>query len=134
MVRLITNKPNKITSEFNPPRITVIVTGHTNCGGVAAALEIASGHNEFPGTPLSDWLQPLANLAKAEGLPSLPPEEALKILRVLNVKQQVDNLSQSEVIEEAWKHGKNVEIHGWLYTLETGLLEDLCIRRTGPSV
>jgi len=70
-------------------------------------------------------------------LTSKPDNEALQFLIEENVKKQVDEISKSCVIKEAWKNevegnGRPVRIHGWIYDLGSGLLRDLKITR-GPS-
>ena len=75
-------------------------------------------------------------MAASLHLSSAPKEEALPILIEENVKMQVDNLSQTPAITNAWKNkngkGKDVYIHGWVFDLASGRLKDLRVSR-GPS-
>ena len=64
-------------------------------------------------------LGPLVEIARAN------PDADLTTLAEENVKAQVANLVGSEVIREAWAGGKEVQVHGWVYELETGRLRDL---------
>ena len=98
----------------------VIVVGHSNCGGAAACIAPAP---DLPDSPLVRWLTPLANLAQSLGVGSLQPDEALSLLVKENVKQQVQNLTKMNTIKEA----ENVQVHGWVYDLPTGTLNDLGI-------
>ena len=43
------------------------------------------------------------------------------------MKKQVENVVHTNVIQNAWANGKNVQVHGWVYELETGKLRDLDI-------
>ncbi len=112
----------------------MIVAGHTNCGGVAAAYDIAcqqmkpipaDRNSSTQQTPLSRWLTPLVKLAIDLKLPPAPPEEALPLLLRASVKQQVENVCNSGVKPRK----APVHVHGWIYELETGLLHDLKITR-----
>lgn len=51
----------------------------------------------------------------------------------LNVMKQVENLSHTRVIQNAWEQGRSVTIHGWIYRLNTGLIHDLKISRSQSS-
>jgi len=127
----------------------VVVVGHTECGGAAACFGAAcspsfSAADEtcivIPGTTpdhsLNQWLTPLTKLVGSLKLSSVPKSEAMPLVVDENVKMQVDNLAQSQVITNAWAHksraGKEVFIHGWVYDLATGQLRDLNVSR-GPK-
>ena len=100
----------------------IIVCGHYRCGGVRAALE---GHQAGA---VALWLQPLRNLAGThrEELDALPSDDARwDRLCELNVAAQVQAIAQSEIVETAWERGADLAVHGWIYDLEDGLLQDL---------
>ena len=99
----------------------IVLVGHTKCGGVAAAVDLAKEPPPPapPASPLLRWLGPLTELARAH------PGADLTALAEENVKMGVANLVKSEVIQGAWAKGKGVEVHGWVYELETGRLRDL---------
>ncbi|EMD31095.1 hypothetical protein CERSUDRAFT_89502 [Gelatoporia subvermispora B] len=112
----------------------IIVVGHTHCGGVAHAWATAHGvipHEHFANwgdhipralsseTPLSRWLEPLTEIARAK--PALTPEQ----LGVANVHAQVINVVRSKAVQQAWAQGRDVWVHGWEYDLATGSLQDL---------
>ena len=105
----------------------VVLVGHTNCGGAAACAKLAqeppttsSPSSAESESPLLRWLGPLTDIARA-----LPPGADLTALAEENVRAGVRNLAASAVVKGAWAAGRPVEVHGWLYELETGRLRDL---------
>ena len=99
----------------------VILVGHTNCGGAAACAKAAAAPSAAPpSSPLERWLAPLVEIAKNT-------EGDLTALVEANVRAQVANLVKSAVIQGAWAGGRDVQVHGWIYELETGKLRDLGI-------
>ena len=50
----------------------------------------------------------------------------------LNVVEQVRNVSQTTVVQDAWARGQSLVIHGWIYDVRDGLLRDLdvCVAAT----
>ncbi|EIW56301.1 carbonic anhydrase [Trametes versicolor FP-101664 SS1] len=100
----------------------IIVTGHTHCGGAKAALEAAHATCppcEPPSDPLGRWLAPLTEIARGY--------EDLQELIEANVRAQIENIVQTDVVKAAWAEGRDVQVHGWMYELETGRMRDLCI-------
>ena len=128
---------------------TVIIVGHTECGGAAACLGAAQSPDLNLDGPISTisslpvdsalnrWLEPLTRIAAGLQLSSIPHAEALPIVVEENVKAQVENLANTITIGDAWtkgtKKGQEVWIHGWVYDLATGLLRDLNISRGPPG-
>ena len=104
----------------------VIVCGHYGCGGVRTALdEVSHG-------VISNWLRPIREIAdlRAAELEETESRAAYEDkLCEFNVQRQVDNLSNSTVITDAWRRGQDVTIHGWVYGLKDGLLRDLGVTR-----
>ena len=101
----------------------VILVGHTNCGGAQTCHKIAHDPAaQAPGGPLGRWLGPLTELARGLG-----PDGDLTALVEANVRMQVENLAQSDVLQRAWAAGKDVQVHGGVYDLATGRLRDLGI-------
>ena len=104
----------------------VIVCGHYGCGGVRTALdEVSHG-------VISNWLRPIREIAdlRAAELEKTESRAAYEDkLCEFNVQRQVDNLSNSTVITDAWRRGQDVTIHGWVYGLKDGLLRDLGVTR-----
>ena len=100
----------------------VIVCGHYGCGGVQTVVE-----KRDLGL-VNNWLRHLAdvrdkfsdllNTYKTDG-------ERAHALCELNVVEQVRNVCESTIIENAWKQGQKLAVHGWVYSLKDGLLKDL---------
>ena len=99
----------------------IIVVGHSNCGGVRAAL-----YNHRVGL-VDNWLrhvQDVRNLHQT-WLDSIDPDVRVDALCELNVLEQARNVCQTTVLQDAWQRGQKVIVHGWVYGLHNGLLEDL---------
>jgi carbonic anhydrase len=105
----------------------VIVCGHYGCGGVAATLTGAR-HGL-----IDNWLRHVKDVCEkhAEELGALPEEQRLDRLCELNVVEQVLNVSQTTVVEDAWARGEELTVHGLVYGLEDGLLRDLGVSTSG---
>jgi len=100
----------------------VIVCGHYGCGGVKAALESQS-HGL-----IDNWLRHIRDIdqRRSSDLAQFSTTEArLNRLCELNVIEQVKNVGNTTIIQEAWQRGQNVSIHGWIYAISDGLLKDL---------
>jgi carbonic anhydrase len=99
----------------------IIVVGHSGCGGVAAALEDRR-------VGLADnWIRHVQDVRNrhAVWLETLPIASRLNSLCELNVIEQALNVCQTTVVQDAWQRGQTIAVHGWVYSLRTGLLEDL---------
>jgi carbonic anhydrase len=107
----------------------VIVCGHYGCGGVAATL-----HRSRHGL-IDNWLRHVEDVAEkhAAELASLAEERRLDRLCELNVVEQVTNVCQTTVVEDAWARGQDVMVHGLVYGLEDGLLRDLGVSADGAA-
>jgi len=100
----------------------IIVCGHYGCGGVSAALE------SNPHGLIDNWLGHIRDIHKrrfAELSVLATAEERVNRLCELNVIEQVKNVGSSTIVEEAWQRGQSVTIHGWIYNISDGLLNDL---------
>ncbi|GAB1371663.1 carbonate dehydratase [Candidatus Kapaibacterium sp.] len=99
----------------------IIVCGHYNCGGVNAALT-HTNHGM-----VNKWLRNIKEVyAKNSSLlDSISDfnEKANKLVE-LNVIEQVRNLAKTSIVQEAWKN-HSLQIHGWVYGLDSGLIKDL---------
>ena len=100
----------------------VIVCGHYGCGGVLAALREAR-------LGLADnWLRHVQDVRSkhAARLNDLATQaERHDRLCELNVREQVINVAQTTIVQDAWARGQALTVHGWIYGLEDGLLRDL---------
>ena len=117
---------------------TIIVVGHTQCGGARACLEAVQSASTLPApdTPLTRWLAPLAQLITTLDLASAPTSTHLDAVVDANVELQVKNLCESDVIKTTWaayannkEEKKQVLVHGWVYDVATGRIKDLGITR-----
>src|SRR3954467_5175229 len=97
----------------------VIVCGHHGCGGVTAALTGARhGLIDY-------WLHPIRDLAEihsAELRGVKEPAERVNRLCELNVTAQVRQVADTPIVRDAWARGQDLTIHGWVYSLQDGLL------------
>lgn len=104
----------------------IIVCGHHGCGGVRAAMDGAR-HGV-----IDHWLQPVRDVAekyKGELVEKQGQADRLNRLCELSVRTQVMSLSKTPIIQSAWKRGKALDIHGWIYNLSDGLIHDLVCDR-----
>jgi len=101
----------------------IMVVGHYNCGGVAAAL-----HKTRVGI-VDFWLHNVQQVhAKHSALVnSLPEAQRHDRLCELNVLEQVVSLCNTPVVKDAWARGQRLTVHGWIYGLKDGLVHDLGI-------
>jgi len=100
----------------------VMVVGHYGCGGVRAAFD--NGDNGM----IDNWLRNIKDVyhRHREELDGLDSEEAqLERLVELNVRQQAANVSRTTIAQNAWARGQSLSVHGWVYSLRDGLLQDL---------
>ncbi|NUN47405.1 MAG: carbonate dehydratase [Candidatus Brocadiae bacterium] len=108
----------------------IIVCGHYGCGGVRAALDgLDMG--------LADnWLMHVrdayeAHFEELEGITSYA--EKFRRLCEVNVLEQVRHVSRLPVVEKAWKARKDLTVHGWIYSIQDGLIHDLHLKASGQS-
>ncbi|PTY36966.1 carbonic anhydrase [Saccharospirillum sp. MSK14-1] len=108
----------------------IIVTGHYGCGGVAAALK-----NQRLGL-IDNWLRHIQDIMKLYGKYfDAIDDEATRIARLceVNVMAQVQSLSETTIVQQAWDEGQKLTIHGWIYGLEDGILKDLGVSHSDNS-
>ena len=105
----------------------VMVVGHYGCGGVQAALD-----NVRIGLA-DNWIRHIQDVRDRHRLllNNLPAEKRLDALVALNVVEQVVNVCQSTVLQDAWARGQEISVHGWVYGVHDGLLQDLHISVSG---
>ena len=108
----------------------LMVVGHYGCGGVKAAL-----NNTRVGLA-DNWLRHIKDVRDqySELLNSLDEAHRLDALCELNVIEQVMNVAQTTVVQDAWARGQALTLHGWVYGLSDGLLQDLCMVISGDDV
>jgi carbonic anhydrase len=107
----------------------IIVCGHYGCGGVEAALE---------GRKLGlaeQWLKHVGTVRDkhAKELAQIDKDKRVDRLCELNVIAQLRNVGRTSILRDAWERGQNVSIHGWIYAITNGLLQDLGISIDRPA-
>jgi carbonic anhydrase len=100
----------------------IIVCGHYGCSGVRAALR-----RDRVG--LSDnWLRHVQDVrSQHRHLVDQAADEQQRVDRLceLNVIEQVSNVCQTTIVQDAWSRGQDLAVHGWIYGLDNGRLNDL---------
>ncbi len=101
----------------------IIVCGHYGCGGVRAAL----GHQDLG--LIDNWLRHLKDIGYTyRDILTMDDEDArVNRLCELNVKQQVANICRTKVVQRAWQQGRELAVHGWIYSIEDGVINDLVV-------
>lgn len=99
----------------------IIVCGHYGCGGVIASM--SNKDNGF----VNNWLRNIKEVyqkhsLELEGISDLKERE--NRLVELNVIEQVNNLGKTRIVQKAWKE-RNLQVHGWVYGFNNGLIKDL---------
>ena len=103
----------------------VIVCGHYGCGGVIAAMQRTS--HGFADNWLNDIRDTYSHRwAEIRNLPT--EEERVDRLCELNVIKQVNSVTHTNVVQDAWARGQNLTVHGWIYGLKDGLIKDLGVK------
>ncbi len=108
----------------------VIVCGHYGCGGVRAAWD------HRPVGLADNWLRHIEDVAaRHEAELNALPDEGAKLRRLceLNVREQAINVCRTTVVQEAWRRGQTLSVHGLVYALQDGLLTDLGYTAQGPE-
>ncbi len=108
----------------------VIICGHYGCGGVIAA------HRGAPLGLIDNWLRHIQDAAQRHRhvLAREPnPAGQLDRLCELNVLQQAHNVCRTTIVQDAWRRSEPLTIHGWIYRLSDGLLQDLGFSASSPS-
>lgn len=108
----------------------VVVCGHYQCGGVRAAMQ-----HEDHGL-IDNWLRPIKHLyaRHAEEL-EVFDDEAQRWNRLceLNVIDQVHSVACSTIAQKAWQRGQELSVHGWIYGLAEGQIDDLDVTISSPD-
>lgn len=100
----------------------VIVCGHYGCGGINAALG-----NQQVGL-IDNWLRNIKDvyrMHKEEVDAITDPLKKSNRMVELNVQEQVYNLTKTSIIQNAWAKGKFLQVHGIVYDIANGILQDL---------
>ncbi len=100
----------------------IIVCGHYGCGGVRAAVS-----GERHGL-IDHWLQPVSCLCRRDAVELrgiLDFDARVNLVCERNVLAQVESLGDNPFVRDAWGRGQPLSIHGWIYSIQDGLLRDL---------
>ncbi|MDH3348005.1 MAG: carbonate dehydratase [Desulfobulbaceae bacterium] len=100
----------------------IIVCGHYGCGGIKAAMD-----NQEHGL-IDNWLRNIKDTYRfhQDKINAIEDEqEKINLLCELNVVEQVDNICHTTIVQSAWKSGQELAVHGWIYSIEDGILKDL---------
>jgi carbonic anhydrase len=108
----------------------VIVVGHYGCGGVQAAM----GNKQFG--LIDNWLRAIKDVyqkhtTELDGITN----EKQKFDRMveLNVIEGVNNLCKTTIVQGAWASKQELNVHGWVYALDSGLIKDLKVNASDSS-
>ena len=110
----------------------VIVCGHYGCGGIKAAMT----KNNFKPV-LNMWLRNVKDvyrLYRNDLDPIKDEEERSDRLIELNVKEQVNNLAKTTIIQKIWKKEKRPDLHGWVYGLKDGIIKPVFEMKAGTNI
>lgn len=107
----------------------VIVCGHYGCGGVKASM----GDDSFG--MIDNWLRHIKDVSRfnQHELAGYEGEAKFDRLCELNVIEQVNNVVNTSIVQEAWRAGKKLSVHGWIYGLKDGRIKDLGVSDFGPQ-
>lgn len=108
----------------------IIVCGHYDCGGIKAAMD-GQEHGL-----IDNWLRNIKDIYRlhknrVDALPSIKEREDL--MSELNVIEQVANICHTTIVQNVWKSGRELTVHGWIYSLKDGILKDLDVCITSPE-
>lgn len=100
----------------------IIICGHYGCGAVNTAIE-----GQSLGL-IDNWILNIKDVYKSSTKDfdsSCESHDLSDRLCELNIIQQVKNVCHTSIVQSAWARGQRVNVHGWVYSLEDGLLKDL---------
>lgn len=100
----------------------VIVCGHYGCGGIRAAM------SNQPLGLIDNWLRHIRDVHlhhRAELASIDDPQGRVDRLAELNVTAQVANVCHTTIVQDAWRRGQPLSVHGWIFALGDGLLREL---------
>jgi len=108
----------------------IIVCGHYGCGGVKAVLD------DLKIGLVDNWLanlHPVKNKFLTHLLEIKDERTRFNKLCEVNVIEQVFNVCKTDTVQNAWKRNQSLSVHGWIYDIKDGLLQDLDVCITNPN-
>ena len=102
----------------------IMVVGHYGCGGVEAAM------SKQPLGLIDNWLRHIKDvyrLHKDKIDATVDDKKRFDLLCELNVMEQVANVCHTTCVQNAWRNGQKLSVHGWVYGLDNGIIKDLKI-------
>ena len=100
----------------------IIVAGHYGCGGIKAAME----NTDHGG--IDNWLAYIKDTYRQhyQEISAISDlgKQADRLCE-LNVMAQVRNVAKTSIVQNTWRSGKKLTVHGWIYRLSDGILHDL---------
>ena len=102
----------------------IIICGHYDCGGIKATLD-GSRHGL-----IDNWLCHVQDIyrkhqAFLDGIDN--DRTRFDRLCELNIIEQVANISQTTILQDAWSREQDIIVHGWIYRVQDGRIRDLDI-------
>ncbi|GAA5966107.1 hypothetical protein JCM8115_004936 [Rhodotorula mucilaginosa] len=129
---------------------SIIVCGHTGCGGVRAGMQAAvdakvkedAGETVEPPKPgsvddtIAKWIAPIKSLASPHAHAASDPLSTLELATLTDehVRATVEAVAASDLVRAAWDEGRDLSVHGWVYHVATAKLRDLDCGFKGPGV
>jgi len=108
----------------------VIVCGHYGCGGVKAAMG-----NQSIGL-IDNWIRHIKDVYRLheDYLNSITDEdERFNKFVEVNAQEQVFDLAKTSIVQNAWRNGQDLTLHGWTYGLNSGYVTDLGVNMSSNS-
>jgi carbonic anhydrase len=105
----------------------VLVCGHYGCGGIKAAMG-----NDSVGI-IDNWIRHIKDVYRhnKHELDAIKDDtERFNRFVEVNVKEQVSDLAKTSIVQNAWKNGQELNLHGWVYGLNSGYVTDLGVNYT----
>ncbi|EAQ64717.1 carbonic anhydrase family protein [Marinomonas sp. MED121] len=106
----------------------IMVVGHYGCGGIKAAMD-GQEHGL-----IDNWLGHIKDVYRfhQQAIDAETDEKRkFDLLCELNVVEQVANVCQTSIVQNAWKAGQELQVHGWVYGINNGLIKDLDVSVSG---
>ena len=108
----------------------IIVCGHYGCGGIKAALG-----NQHYGL-IDNWIRHIKDVYRFHQVELNKIEDEEKRFNrfvEVNVMEQVLDLAKTSIVQSAWEKNQPLEIHGWVYDIHDGIIDDLKVSISNNS-